>query len=117
MATTKLSTNFTKLQGAHVYVTRALSALPPHRIVGKADLVDIEGRMDHLQAVYRIVNRYADVVLEDTIRHIAGDGNVDWQAVRLALCDAVNEIAFSETAAALHRAGVRFEPASQAEAA
>jgi len=108
MPTSKLN-HFTQLERAHVDLVRALSVLPPHRIIGEADIADVEARADHLQSVNRLFWHYLDAVLTDTVNHIAGDGDVDWQAVEVAMWDALNDIDFAETAAALDRAGVRFD--------
>jgi hypothetical protein len=100
--------HFTRLERAHIDFVRALSALQPHRIIGEADLADIEGRADHLRQAYRLFVNYIDAVAEDTMNSMA-DGDVDWLAVEMALFDATNDTDFSETADALHRAGVRFD--------
>lgn len=101
--------HFSKLQRAHIDLVRALSVLQPHRIIGQADLADVEGRTDYLRQVYLTVIRYLEGVVDDTITHIYAEGEADWSHVDIALWDAVNDVDFSETLCALAHAGVRFD--------
>lgn len=80
-----------KLERAHLDLIRALSALPPHRIVGTADAADVEGRADYLRQVYLAAIRYLEVIADDTLDHIASDGEVDWMRANILFWDVVND--------------------------
>src|SRR5215472_14951286 len=107
-ATNRVNANrvhFTRLERAHVDFVRALSALPPPRIVGDADAADIEGRTDHVRAVYRACIHYIDAAVTDTMDHLAVVHVANPQAIQMTLFDAVSETDL-DVIGDLQRAGV-----------
>ncbi len=59
-------------ESAHVNLMRALTALAPARIVGKADACDVQARTDHIRAVYHVAIRYLEQLVQDTTDHLPG---------------------------------------------
>jgi hypothetical protein len=111
MATSRVNPtrhHFSRLERAHIDLTRALSALPPHRIIGNADAADVEARADHLHQVFCLTAAYIDAVILDTMNHMATATDPDWLKIELILGDAVND-PDCDLVGQLMRAGVRFD--------
>jgi len=113
MAKTTATAHFSKLQRAHIDLTRALSALPPHRIIGNADGADVEAPAGHLHQVFRLTAAYIDAGILDTMNHMATATDPDWLKIEIILGDAVND-PDCDLVGQLERAGVRFGLQAQA---
>ena len=109
MATQRVNANrshFTRLERAHVDLVYALCTQEPHRIVGRADSIDVEGRIEHTRTAYQLLIRCIDAVIADTFDSMFASG--DSAKITLILFDSVSDYSF-DPLDALQRAGVRFD--------
>jgi hypothetical protein len=100
------SVRFSRPERAHTDLTRALSALSPHRVVGNADAADIAARADLMREVFVAAVRYEEAIVADTIDHLPPMTARDREEIVKYLWDSINEDSDYDIIADLNRAGV-----------
>ena len=97
---------------AHRDLIQQLATLPPPIIVGAADPVDVETRVEHVRNVYVAMVTYLHAVITDTADRLPR-ARIDREKVLTALWDTADETSDS-VLRDLERAGVRFHLAAAA---
>ena len=60
------------VEAAYTELLGALAAQPPRRIPIEADSIDLQGRADHLNAVFGALAAYLALILDDTAQNAPG---------------------------------------------
>jgi hypothetical protein len=83
-----LSTN--PVRAAHVEFVASLATHPPCPIPVDADVLDLDYRADHLEAVLNAVSVYLTAILDDTARNTRG--GLDLRHIEAALSNLASDV-------------------------